>query len=258
MNLHERMKQYEAVSQTYLMRRTPVIIRLDGVAFHTFTKKFDKPFDKMFGKAMEWTTRSLVNNIQGCVLGYTQSDEISLVLQDYKNLDTDAWFDYNVQKLVSVSAKMATYEFYRAFENVLCGYDPHKCLSTYWPALKDNNVGFDSRCFNLPIEEVNNYFIDRQRDAEKNSINLLAQQYYTQEELNGINTKKLQDKLFTEQGVNWNNLPIDQKRGCTVIPRNDPKFEEYNGFTPIFSQDPYFINSRIIFNTNEEENKNDQ
>lgn len=92
MNLHERMKRYEAVSQTYLMRRTPVIIRLDGVAFHTFTKDFYKPLDEVLGFAMRTTTRYLVDNIQGCVLGYTQSDEISLVLQDYKKLDTDAWF----------------------------------------------------------------------------------------------------------------------------------------------------------------------
>jgi tRNA(His) 5'-end guanylyltransferase len=99
------MKQYEAVSQTYLMRRTPVIIRLDGVAFHTFTKNFDKPLDEPFSEAMRWVTRHLVNNIQGCLMGYTQSDEISLVLQDYKKLDTDAWFGYNVQKLVSVSAQ---------------------------------------------------------------------------------------------------------------------------------------------------------
>lgn len=256
MNLHERMKQYEAVSQTYLMRRTPVIIRLDGVAFHTFTKKFDKPFDDMFGRTMRHVTRQLVDNIQGCVMGYTQSDEISLALQDYKNLDTDAWFGYNVQKLVSVSAKMATYEFYKAFENVLCGHDPHRCLSIYWPALKDNNVGFDSRCWNLPFEEVNNYFIDRQQDAERNSINLLAQQYYTQKQLDGINIKRLQDKLFREQGVNWNDLPIEQKRGYVYIPRSNPKFDEYNRFTPIFSKDPEFVNSLIRFD-NKEENKND-
>lgn len=196
---------------------------------------------------MLWTTRSLVNNIQGCVLGYTQSDEISLVLQDYKKLDTDAWFGYNVQKLVSVSAKMATYEFYKAFENVLCGYDMHKCLSTYWPALKDNNVGFDSRCFNLTVEEVNNYFVDSQRDAEKNSINLLAQQYYSQKELNGIKSNELQNKLFTEQGINWNDLPDYQKRGFMALPNNDPNLKDLFEKTPIFSKEPEFVNSLIRF-----------
>lgn len=247
MNLHERMKQYEAVSQTYLMRRTPVIIRLDGVAFHTFTKKFDKPFDEVLGTAMRATTRYLVNNIQGCVIGYTQSDEISLALQDYKKLDTDAWFGYNVQKLVSVSAKMATDVFHRAFDNACLGMRDEKYLRVYCRAMGDNNVGFDSRCWNLPFEEVNNYFIDRQQDAERNSINLLAQQYYTQKQLDGINIKRLQDKLFTEHGVNWNDLPIEQKRGYVYIPRSNPKFEEYNRFTPVFSQEPDFINSLIRF-----------
>jgi tRNA(His) 5'-end guanylyltransferase len=249
------MKQYEAVSQTHLMRRTPVIIRLDGVAFHTFTRNFEKPFDKMLGKAMLWTTRSLVNNIQGCVLCYTQSDEISLVLHDYKKLDTDAWFGYNVQKLVSVSAKMATYEFVRAFDDILCGYDSHKCLSTYWPALKDNNVGFDSRCFNLPVEEVNNYFVDRQRDAEKNSINLLAQQYYSQKELDGIKSNELQNKLFTEKGVNWNHLVYYQKRGFVALPNNDPNPKDILDGTPIFSKEPEFVNSRIRFDKEDDENE---
>ena len=245
MNLHERMKQYEAVSQTYLMRRTPVIIRLDGVAFHTFTKNFDKPLDEVLGTVMKGTTIYLVNNIQGCVLGYTQSDEISLVLQDYKKLDTDAWFGYNVQKLVSVSAKMATAQFNKLFNRYIA-FLPGETSGRYREAILEN-IGFDSRCWNLPFEEVNNYLIDRQQDAERNSINLLAQQYYTQKELDGIKSKKLQDKLFTEHGVNWNDLPIEQKRGYVYIPRSNPKFDEYNRFTPIFSQEPEFVNSLIKF-----------
>ncbi len=246
MNLHERMKQYEAVSQTYLMRRTPVIIRLDGVAFHTFTKKFDKPMDEVFSNAMKVTTIYLVNNIQGCVLGYTQSDEISLVLQDYKKLDTDAWFGYNVQKLVSVSAKMATDHFHRAFYKATSIVSEEICIDVYWNAMTDNNVGFDSRCWNLPFEEVNNYLIDRQQDAERNSINLLAQQYYSQKELDGIKSNELQNKLFTEQGINWNDLPTDQKRGFLALPNNDPINEELFE-TPIFSKEPDFVNSRIRF-----------
>ena len=254
MNLHERMKQYEAVSQTYLMRRTPVIIRLDGVAFHTFTKDFDKPFDVVLGATMQTTTRYLVNNIQGCVLGYTQSDEISLVLQDYKKLDTDAWFGYNVQKLVSVSAKMATDEFRRAFDNASCG-GAYAETRRYWDAMRYMNVGFDSRCFNLPFEEVNNYLIDRQQDAERNSINLLGQQYYSQKELDGIKSNELQNKLFTEQGVNWNDLPDYQKRGYLELPKNDPNRKDLFE-TPIFSKEPEFVNSLIRFD--KEENKNDQ
>ena len=253
MNLHERMKQYEAVSQSYLMRRTPVIIRLDGVAFHSFTKKFIKPFDDVFAAAMHCTTSCLVNNIQGCVLGYTQSDEISLILQDYKKLDTDAWFGYNIQKLVSVSAKMATSEFNRAF-NRLIALLPDDATDRYRKALMEN-VGFDSRCFNLPFEEVNNYLIDRQQDAERNSINLLAQQYYSQKELDGIKSNELQNKLFTEKGVNWNHLVYYQKRGYVALPNNDHNPKDILDATPIFSKEPEFVNSRIRFDKEDDENE---
>ena len=254
MNLHERMKQYEAVSQTYLMRRTPVIIRLDGVAFHTFTKNFDKPFDEVLGTVMKCTTSYLVKNIQGCVLGYTQSDEISLVLQDYKKLDTDAWFGYNVQKLVSVSAKMATTQFNKLFNRYITGLGNDETSDRYREAILEN-IGFDSRCWNLPFEEVNNYLIDRQQDAERNSINLLAQQYYSQKELNGIKSNELQNKLFTEQGVNWNDLPYYQKRGYLALPKKDPNLRDLFE-TPIFSKEPEFVNSLIRFD--KEENENDK
>lgn len=94
-SLGDRMKGfYEARSKTSLVRRMPVIIRLDGKAFHTFTKGFQKPFDSMLMKAMQETMKYLCENIQGCVLGYTQSDEITLVLVDYKKLTSEAWFNY--------------------------------------------------------------------------------------------------------------------------------------------------------------------
>jgi tRNA(His) 5'-end guanylyltransferase len=205
---------------------------------------------------MKSVTRYLVNNIQGCVLGYTQSDEISLVLQDYKKQDTDAWFGYNVQKLVSVSAKMATAHFGKVFVKAMWNYVkqpldvytnsiPMESVSLYMNAFEYNNVGFDSRCWNLPVDEVNNYLIDRQQDAERNSLNLLAQQYYTQKELNGINAKQLQNKLFVEKGVNWNDLDTCEKRGYIALPPNDPEHRYCE--TPIFSKNPSFVNSRIIF-----------
>ena len=116
--LGKRMKEYyEGVPNTKLMRRTPVAIRLDGKAFHTFTRGFQKPFDEVLIKSMQETTKYLCENIQGCVLGYTQSDEITLILVDYKNLDSSAWFDYKVQKMCSIAASMATMAFNQFFKN---------------------------------------------------------------------------------------------------------------------------------------------
>lgn len=112
----DRMKNnYENITRYYLTRRMPVIIRIDGKAFHTFTRGFKKPFDDILVKTMQDTMKYLCENIQGCVLGYTQSDEISLVLTDYAELTTDAWFGNNLQKMCSVSASMATMAFNKFF-----------------------------------------------------------------------------------------------------------------------------------------------
>ena len=114
--LGKRMKEfYEARSRTYLPRRTPVAIRIDGKAFHTFTRGFQKPFDEVLGNSMVRTMEYLCKNIQGCVFGYTQSDEITLLLIDYKQLNSEAWFDYQTQKMCSIAASMATMAFNRYF-----------------------------------------------------------------------------------------------------------------------------------------------
>ena len=120
--LGERMKGYENVTRTHLMRRCPVIIRIDGKAFHTFTRGFQKPFDSILVQSMQETMKYLCENIQGCVLGYTQSDEISLVLVDYLRLNSCAWFDNNIQKMASVAASMATMKFNQVFADHVAGF----------------------------------------------------------------------------------------------------------------------------------------
>ena len=266
-SLGNRMKKYESISKNFLMRRTPVIVRLDGKAFHTFTRGFKKPFDEILIKTMQETMKYLCENIQGCVLGYTQSDEITLVLCDYQKLDTDAWFGYNVQKMVSVSASMATlifnrqfeYNFHKWFEFLMECEDYKKYFDSYRKAISSGAL-FDSRAFSVPVNEVNNCLIWRQQDATRNSIQSLAQSLYSHKELKGINTKKLQDKMFTEKGVNWNDLPTAQKRGCCCIktivqnPNGDSKKSTclrtkwiIDNEIPIFSQEPNYVNSRIIF-----------
>lgn len=123
-DLGTRMKEfYEQIPKTKLMRRCPVIIRLDGRSFHTFTREFQRPFDEILIKTMQETTKYLCENIQGCVLGYTQSDEISLVLVDYQRFETSAWFDYEVQKMCSIAASMTTMAFNKIFlDNIDLAY----------------------------------------------------------------------------------------------------------------------------------------
>ena len=219
-SLGDRMKQlYECVPRTRLMRRTPVIIRIDGKAFHTFTKKFHKPFDDILMKTMADTTYDLCANIQGCVFGYTQSDEISLLLVDYKKLDSSAWFDNEVQKMCSVSASMATLYFNKWLAYNVSRKDTNINDTAYLDALnKAVNTGamFDARVFNLPVNEVTNYFYWRQLDAQRNSVQALAQSYYKQKELQGLSTSRLQDKLLNEKGVNWDDLSTTKKRGICV------------------------------------------
>lgn len=121
-DLGTRMKEYENVNRTYLMRRQPIIIRIDGRAFHTFTKGFNKPFDDILMESMWETAKKLCESIEGCKIAYTQSDEISLLLTDYTKLTTCAWFDKNVQKMVSISASIATVAFNKAFMDIYARY----------------------------------------------------------------------------------------------------------------------------------------
>ena len=261
-----RMKSnYEMRARSYLTRRTPVIIRIDGKAFHSFTKGFKKPYDKLLMTCMQETMKYLCEHIQGCVLGYTQSDEISLLLIDYKKLTSDSWFDYQVQKICSISASMATMQFNRIFNDSMCGIspriqgrysleefennieefkleepdiysdlekydllnyldpeDPSKyreledLCDAYWKA-NEKGAMFDARCFNIPPEEVTNYFFWRQEDATRNSIQMAGQAYFSHKQLMNKSCNMIQDMLHEEKGINWNDYPTDFKRGSCCI-----------------------------------------
>lgn len=223
--LGKRMKEYyESIPKTKLMRRTPVAIRIDGKAFHTFTRGFKKPFDEILIKSMQETMKYLCENIQGCVLGYTQSDEITLILVDYKNLNSSAWFDYEVQKMCSIAASMATMKFNKVFEdNVYNAYPLHaineenaELVSTYHNAIHKGAM-FDARCFNIPKEEATNLIYWRQLDATRNSIQMVGQANFSHKELQNKPCNMIQDMLMTEKGINWNNYPTHQKRGSCCI-----------------------------------------
>lgn len=260
--LGDRMKgAYENKYRLYLPERIPVIIRLDGKAFHTFCRGLKKPFDDLFISVMQDTMLDLCKNISGCKLGYVQSDEISLLLVQTKE-ESQPWFDNNIQKIVSVSASMATLYFNKNFEKrvfeLMENYAKDKSdyieeELKYVDKLdsKIYTAMFDSRVFVLPKEEVNNYFYWRQLDATRNSILSLAQSLYSDREIHGIKCNDLQDKMFTEKNVNWNNLSTVKKRGTCAI----RKEVEINGVVrnkwfidediPIFTQDKTYINGII-------------
>lgn len=233
--LGKRMKEfYETVPKTRLMRRTPVAIRIDGKAFHTFTKGFQKPFDTVLVQTMQDTMKYLCENIQGCVLGYTQSDEITLILVDYKRLNSSAWFDYEVQKMCSIAASMATMAFNRAFDReVTKFYYKHNVVepsgNEYWDSqdaqirfatydnARDKGAMFDARVFNIPREEVTNLIYWRQLDATRNSIQMVGQANFSHAELQDKSCNKIQDMLHEQRDINWNDFSTHLKRGSCCI-----------------------------------------
>lgn len=220
--LGDRMKDfYENRYRFYLTRRMPVIIRVDGNAFHTFTRGLNRPFDADFIRIMQETCKCLCADIQGCVGGYVQSDEISLLLIDYQNIDSDAWFDYNLQKITTLAAAKATVIFNSLIPEIAKAYHSFKNDNEYyldkynlWHS-KQFKATFDARAFNIPKEEVCNYFIWRQKDATRNSIQSAGQAQFSHKELNGKSQSDIQEMLF-QKGINWNDYSIPEKRGSFV------------------------------------------
>lgn len=266
-SLGDRMKGYENEYRLYLERKIPVIIRIDGKAFHTFTKGMRKPFDKILINSMQETMKALCENIQGCVFGYTQSDEITLVLTDYEKDTTDAWFGNNIQKMASVSASIATVNFNKYFRHEFSRYcgdnlgepitDDEKAyrLNLY---MKFETAMFDSRVFSMPKDEVCNCLIWRQQDAIRNSIEAVGQANFSHKQLHCKTCNDIQDMLVREKGINWNDFPDECKRGsaCYRVAEERPMANPENPSEeilvkrnrwrverniPVFTQDRDFI-----------------
>jgi tRNA(His) 5'-end guanylyltransferase len=249
-SLGDRMKgYYEARTQTHLPRRTNSMIRLDGKSFHTYTKGFKRPYDLGLMRIMDQTAIALCERIQGAKMAFVQSDEISIVMTDYDDQQTDAWFDGNVQKITSISASIAT----AAFNNGM--YLDEEILANM-----DKVAYFDSRVFTLPSQvEVVNCFLWRQQDATKNSISMAAQSMFSHKELHKKNGSDMQEMMW-QKGVNWNDYPVGFKRGRAIVKETYPHSGQ-NKKTgelvttqrsrwvsvepPIFSQDPSFVLNRL-------------
>ena len=233
-DLANRMKEYEKRNQYYLQKRTPVAIRVDGRNFHTFTKGFQRPFDKILMTTMQETAKYMCENIQGAKFAYIQSDEITIILVDYDTLETDCWFNYRTDKLCSISASMATMVFNKYFSEMVMQLEGdvaqeyeingdtewvikmEKYLKAYRKSC-ENGAMFDSRCFNIPKEEVCNLVYWRQLDATRNSIQMVGQANFSHNELQGKSCNMIQDMLLTQKNINWNDYPVVCKRGSACI-----------------------------------------
>lgn len=196
--LGDRMKSYEATYRALLPRRTYTLLRLDGRAFHSYLRGCERPFDETFMADMDAVAETLCTEIAGAVFAYTQSDEISVLVSDFSSIGTEPWFGGVVAKQLSVSASLAT--------AVLNERRPGK------------RALFDARLFTLadPVE-VANYYIWRQRDAVRNSISMAAQARFSHKRLHGVNSGGMQELLWSEAGVNWNDYPDGCKRGRITV-----------------------------------------
>ena len=247
--LGDRMKQYESRNQYWLQRRTPVIVRVDGKAFHTFTRGFQKPFDEVLGNAMVRTMEYLCQNIEGCIFGYVQSDEITLVLQDYRKLNTEAWFGYRTDKICSITASMATMAFNKYFEQEwqkawpLDKVSQNPDLVTRYYDASEKGAMFDARCFNIPKEEVCNCIYWRQLDATRNSIQMVGQANFSHNELQGKSCNEIQDMLHEQRGINWNDFSTRWKRGVAWTKTNGTDYE-----MPILKgEDRKYVDDEVYF-----------
>lgn len=248
MDLEDRMKEYEQSTSTKLSENLPIILRIDGRSFHTLTRGLKKPFDLDFIKLMNEIAIDLCDNeIMNAQMAYLQSDEISILI--YKSVFSDSWFKNDIQKMTSVSSSRAS-AF--AMENKNNIFKNKKLIM------------FDARVFVLPVKEVANYFIWRQRDWERNSIQMLARKYHSQKQLQKKNREDMHEMIH-QKGDNWNTIPTLLRRGRCIIPVKKKIHISNKHFTgevernvwivdteiPIFSKDRKYIEKYLIVDENE-------
>lgn len=253
-SLDTRMKIYELPYKQRIVNKMPIIIRLDGKAFHTFTKGLKKPFDDLLIDTMQKTTVSLCKDIQGAKFGYTQSDEITIIstLDDF--IRSQQYLDGKVQKILSITASKATkyfnMHFYNNVEKLKENPNLFKEIVDYEVySKKIFKAEFDCRVMNIPETDIINNIIWRQEDASKNSLSALAQSHFTQKELDKKKKSDLMDMLMLEKGINWNDLPIYKKRGSCCY-RNENRKWVLDLNMPIITKDRNFIEKHYIKENN--------
>lgn len=204
-SLGDRMKRYESIAKNSAMPNMPLVIRVDGKAFHTFTRHCEKPFDHFLQDAMISAAAYTAKNMQGFKAGYVQSDEATFVLTDYDTHETQGWFDYKLPKMISISAAMMSVAFVAAISETKPEYVNHANLPV-----------FDSRAFNVPRSEVINALLWRAIDWKRNSVQMLAQSMFSHKQLHGKNQAALKEMTAIE-GIDWDGLPGVDKYGAFLV-----------------------------------------
>ena len=257
-SLGDRIKGYEIRAKTSLPRRSYVLLRIDGKSFHTYTKGLKRPYDEDLMEDMNEATKYLCKNIQGAKFGYVQSDEISILLTDFETTSTQAWFDYEVQKMVSISASMATSKFNqlrlkRIFSSEAAKNSPYITNEGMIQVLDKLKLAeFDSRVFSISDPfEVANYMLWRQKDCSRNSISMAAQYHCGHKATMNKTSDEKQEMIFQKTGINWNDYPERFKRGGFIRRVDIEKAPGVirsswdNVSMPIFSKEPGFLYSQI-------------
>jgi tRNA(His) 5'-end guanylyltransferase len=268
--LGTRIKEfYENRTRYLLPRRAYTILRIDGKSFHSYCRGLIQPFDQGLIDDMDATASYLCKNIQGTKFAFVQSDEISILMTDFDAIGTDAWFDGNIQKIVSVAAGLATAEFNRLRllriikNSTSIDSDGFISIKPYEKDILNMKLAtFDARVFTIPSKtEVGNMIVWRQKDATRNSISSVARNLYSQKEVDGKNSDQKQEMIF-QRGINWNDYPAKQKRGRLIIKETvEMKTDVFKSYVkeptnyfrtvwksvecPIFTQDMEFLYNLI-------------
>ena len=216
--LGDRMKQWENAYRSVVEPHSYLMLRLDGRAFHTYTRGLSRPFDAELVAAMDATMVALCEEIDGVRLAYCQSDEISLVVTDWRHGAptpgnptglrlSEPWLGGVVAKILSISAAVASVEF----NDVRVGQSQRA------------GAVFDARLWTFPGDEqgqaeVGNYLLWRQRDAIKNSVTMAASAVFSRRRLHGVNSEE-KHRLLVEAGKPWEGLPAGYRQGRVAVRR---------------------------------------
>lgn len=199
-NFGDRMKKYERLeTERKFIPLLPIYARIDGRGFSKFTKGLKRPYDSRLTLIMSEVTKMLVEKTNA-LLGYTQSDEISLLWHS-EDPKSEMFFDGKVQKMTSVIASLTTSLFMQ------------ECIVLLGQEYFDKTPHFDCRVFQLPNKiEATNVFLWREQDATKNAISMAARCYYSHKSLQGVSSSEMQELLF-QKGINFNDYDPCFKRG---------------------------------------------